>query len=355
MFKFLNKFQLHKKEIGFGCKPYLVAEISANHNGSLKTALKTIKLAKDNGADAIKLQTYTPSSMTINIKKKDFYINSGQWKGNYLYNLYEMAHTPLEWHKEIFEYTKHLGITCFSSAFDEAAVDFLEKIGTPAYKIASFEATDLELIKYASSTKKPIIISTGLATKKEIQDIINTVKKTKNDKLIILHCVSSYPANFYDYNLLTLTDIQENFKVLTGISDHTLDNTVCNSSLPLGACFFEKHFIIKRSMGGPDSSFSLEPKEFKLLKESLMNIYTCLGKPNYSLKGEEKTNIKFRRSIYAIKDIKKGDMFSKQNIKKIRPGFGLSPQYYSKILNTKAVSNIKEGQKILKKNTLILK
>ena len=355
MFKFLHNFKIGDDKIGTGCKPYLVAEISANHNGSLKTALKSIKLAKESGADAIKLQTYTPSTMTINVKRKDFYISKGQWKGNYLYDLYKKAHTPLEWHKEIFDYTRYLGITCFSSAFDETAVDFLEKNSVPAYKIASFEATDLELIRYASSTNKPIIVSTGLASKSEINDIVKTVKATKNNKLIILHCVSSYPANFDDYNLLTLQDIQNRHNVLTGISDHTLNNIVSNTSLSLGACFFEKHFIIKRSMGGPDSAFSLEPKEFKNLKESLLNIYKSLGSPNYSLKGDEKENIKFRRSIYATKNIKKGEKFTRQNIKKIRPGFGLSPKYFSKLVNTKATSNIKEGQRILKQNTKLFK
>ncbi len=355
MINFKKKIKIKNEWIGNNCNPYLVAEISANHNGSIKNAMKTMSAAKKSGANAIKLQTYTPDTMTINIKKKDFYINSGKWKGSYLYDLYKSAQTPFEWHKELFEYAKELNITCFSSAFDETAVDLLEKIGTPAYKIASFEATDLELIKYASSTLKPIIISTGLASEIEIKNILDVISKTGNNKVIILHCVSSYPAKFEDYNLNTLTDIKEKFKVLVGISDHTLSNIVCNVSMPLGSCFFEKHFILKRSHGGPDASFSLEPNEFKNLKKSLDDINKTLGKVNYSLKGQEKYNIKFRRSIYATMDIEKNEKLTTHNIRKIRPGYGLEPKYFKKILNSRATKNIKAGQKITKKLSTFFK
>ena len=350
MINFAKKIKIKNDWIGNNCNPYLVAEISANHNGSIKTAIKTMSAAKKSGANAIKLQTYTPDTMTLNSKRKDFYINSGKWKGSYLYDLYKNAHTPFEWHQDLFNYAKKLDITCFSSAFDESAVDLLEKIGTPAYKIASFEATDFELIYYASSTMKPIIISTGLATEFEIKKILEVVSKTGNKKVVVLHCVSSYPAKFENYNLKTLTDISNKFKVLVGISDHTLDNIVCNASVPLGSCFFEKHFILKRSLGGPDSSFSLEPNEFSYLKKSILNIHKTLGKVNYNLKGEEKFNIKFRRSIYASTNIKKGDKFSINNIKKIRPGYGLEPEYYKKIIGSYAKNNISFGKKISRKD-----
>ncbi len=332
-----------KVKIGRDQKPYLVAEISANHAGSLKRALETIYQAKKSGADAVKLQTYTPDTMTINSNRSDFKIKSGLWKGSTLYDLYQLAHTPYNWHKELFKYSKKIGITCFSTPFDLSAVDLLEKLKTPIYKIASFEITDLELIKYVAKKNKPIIISTGMANLSEIKDAINVCKKNGNKKIIILHCVSSYPAVINQSNVYTITDLYKKLNLNIGLSDHTLSNSVSCTSIAFGACLIEKHFTIDKNTNSPDNKFSLLPHEFRQLAISVNEAWESIGKANYDVLPSEKNNLIFRRSIYAIKDIKKFDIITKNDVRVIRPGYGLPPKKLNNIIGKKAKKNIKKG------------
>ena len=329
--------------IGNNQKPYLVAEISANHAGSLKRAIETIYQAKKSGADAVKLQTYTPDTMTIKSNKRDFKIKSGLWKGNTLYDLYKIAHTPYSWHKELFEYSKKIGITCFSTPFDFSAVDLLEDLKTPAYKIASFEITDLELIKYVAKKNKPVIISTGMANLSEINDAINVCKKNGNKKIIILHCVSSYPAVINQSNVYTIVDLYKKFGLNIGLSDHTLSNSVACTSIAFGACLIEKHFTIDKDTNSPDNKFSLLPHEFNELAIAVNEAWESIGKANYDVLPSEKNNLIFRRSIYAIKDIKKHNIITKNDVRVIRPGYGLAPKKLNYVIGKKAKKNIKKG------------
>ena len=338
-----KNIKIGNARIGFNCKPYLVAEISANHAGSLKRALKTIYQAKKNGADAVKIQTYTPDTMTIDSNNKDFLISNGLWKGHTLYSLYKIAHTPFEWHKEIFAYSKKIGITCFSTPFDLTAVDLLESLDTPAYKIASFEITDLNLISYVAKKNKPIIISTGMANLNEITEAIKVCKANGNSKIIVLHCVSSYPALINQSNISTISDLYNKLKLNIGLSDHTLSNSVSCTSVALGACLIEKHFTINKRTKSPDNKFSLMPNEFKKLSISLNEAWQSIGKPNYKILPSEKKNLIFRRSIYSIKDIKKNEIITKNHIRVIRPGYGLAPKNLSLIIGKKAKKNIKKG------------
>ncbi len=345
---FNKEIRIQNRLVGQNYKPYLIAEISANHNGSIELAMQSILSAKESGADAIKLQSYTPDTMTINSNKDDFLIKEGNWKGQNLYDLYKKAHTPFEWHKPLFDYAKKLNITIFSSVFDETSVDLLESLNVCAYKIASFEATDFDLISYVCSKQKPVIISTGMSNFEEISNLIEVCKKSKNKNIILLHCVSSYPAQSDLYNLRTINNLQDRFKILVGLSDHTLDNIASITSVSLGCCIIEKHFILDRRLGGPDSEFSIEPLEFKKLKKDIVESYMSLGEIKYELKGQEKFNIIFRRSIYAVDNIKKGEKFTTKNIKKIRPGFGLEPKKYNFILGKYANRDIEYGDPILK-------
>jgi pseudaminic acid synthase len=326
--------------------PYIIAELSANHNGSLDRAFKSILAAKEAGADAVKIQTYTADSMTIDCDKDEFQITGGLWDGYSLYNLYKEAHTPYEWHKPLFDYAKKLGITIFSTPFDETAVDLLEELETPAYKIASFEMTDLPLVKYVAQTKKPMIISTGMANLKEITETVEVARQNGCKDLILLHCISSYPAPAEQSNLKTIPDLAKRFGVLAGLSDHTMGTTVATTSIALGACVIEKHFTLSRFDKGPDSEFSLEPKELKQLCIDTKIAWNSLGQAGYIKKEAEKVNVKYRRSIYAIKDIKKGDKLTKNNIKRIRPGLGLESKYYEEILNKFAKHDITRGTPI---------
>ena len=341
----MNKsIKINGISIGEKFPPYIVAEMSANHNGDINNALQIIKSAKENGANAVKIQTYRPDTMTIESDRDDFKINEGLWKGQTLYNLYEQAHTPWEWHKDLFDYAKKLDITIFSSPFDKTAVDFLEDINTPAYKIASFEILDIPLIKYVASTKKPIIISTGMANLSEIKDAVNACYESGCNNLALLHCVSGYPASSADYNLKTITDIKNQFNHVTGLSDHTLNNITAIASIPLGVSIIEKHFTLDRKGGGPDDSFSLEPEDLKNLCESTYIAWEALGKIDYNRKFSEKDNVKFRRSLYVIKDLKKGEIITKEHIKSIRPGYGLSPKYFHEILGKIVNQNLKRGE-----------
>jgi N-acetylneuraminate synthase len=327
-----NEISIASRKIGLAHTPYVIAEMSANHNGNIETAYRIIEEAKKAGADAIKMQTYKADTLTINCELPDFQIQDGLWAGRTLYELYEWAHTPWDWHKPLFEHARKLGITIFSSPFDNTAIDLLEDLNAPAYKIASFEAVDLPLIKYAASTGKPMIISTGMANAEEIAEAIEAAREGGCIQLAILHCVSGYPAPAEDYNLRTIPDMIERFGLVTGLSDHTLDNTTAITSVALGASIIEKHFTLDRNCGGPDDSFSLEPVELKNLCTGIKNAWSALGSINYERKKSEKENLKFRRSIYCVKNIKKGEVFTIENIKSIRPGFGVKPKDQSKFI-----------------------
>jgi len=316
---------------------FIVAELSANHQGNLQTALKTIKAAKEIGANAIKLQTYQANTITLNSKKEDFIISGGTlWDNRTLYELYESTHTPWHWHKELFAYARSLGIDIFSSPFDRSAVDFLEQFNPSAYKIASFEITDYELVKYTASKQKPIIISTGIATIDEIQDVVDICKSVGNDNIILLKCTSEYPAPFEEANLKTILNMKESFDVEVGFSDHTLGITACVVAVSLGAKIIEKHFILNKNINTADKEFSLDKQEFKELVKAIRDIEKLLGKVEYSLNEKRKKQRRFARSLYVSKDIKKGEIFTKENIKSVRPFYGLHPKYLKDILGKKA-------------------
>ncbi len=317
--------------------PLIIAEMSANHNGSIENAFKIIEAAKKAGADAVKLQTYTPDTITLNCKSDDFLIDDGLWIGKSLYELYQLAYTPWEWHAELFAYAEKIGITIFSSPFDTTAVDLLEDLNTPAYKIASFEAVDLPLIKYAASTGKPLIISTGMADAEEIQEAIDAAYSAGCKQLAILHCVSGYPAPASDYNLHTIVDMQKRFGIPVGLSDHTLDNTTAIAAVALGACIIEKHFTLDRNGGGADDSFSLEPHELAALCRDSKTAWQALGKVDYGRKSSEQGNVKFRRSLYFVKDLAVGDIVTPDCIRSVRPGFGLAPKYLDFVLGKKLI------------------
>ncbi|ENP9364014.1 pseudaminic acid synthase [Escherichia albertii] len=340
----MNEFiTINGRKIGNGYPPYIIAELSANHNGDLERAFKIMEEVKLSGADAIKLQTYRADTITIDCDSEDFQIHGGLWGGQTLFNLYKNAQMPWEWHKPLFEKARKLGITIFSSPFDFTAVDLLEDLGAPAYKIASFEAIDIPLIRYVASTKKPMIISTGMADEQEILEAINAAKEGGCKELVVLHCVSGYPAPAEDYNLATISDIAKRFGVITGLSDHTIDNTTAIVSIALGANVIEKHVTLDRNGGGPDDSFSLEPAEFAGLCRDVQTAWKALGVVNYERKESEKGNVKFRRSLYAVKRINKGELFTNDNVKSIRPGFGLPPVYLDCILGKRASQNIEYG------------
>jgi N-acetylneuraminate synthase len=317
--------------------------MSANHNGSIENAKMIIDSAAACGADAIKIQTYRADTITINSDKPDFAINYGLWAGCTLHELYEKAHTPWEWHVHLFEHAKKRGITIFSSPFDTTAVDLLEDLNAPAYKIASFEAVDHALIRYAASTGKPLIISTGMADAEEIEEAIQAARDGGCQELAILHCVSGYPAPASDYNLNTIPDMIRRFGCVTGLSDHTLDNTTAIAAVSLGASIIEKHFTLDRAGGGPDDSFSLEPDQLRALVKDSKLAWESLGEVDYGRKSSESGNVKFRRSLYVVHDIKAGQFIESKHIKSIRPGYGLEPKFYEKIIGMKALKDIECG------------
>lgn len=334
---------IDNRMIGCSHPPYLIAEMSANHNGKIDNAFRIIEEAKKAGADAIKLQTYKPDTITLNFDNEEFKIRGGLWDGRTLYELYEEAHMPWEWHKPLFEHARQLGITIFSSPFDRTAIDLLEDLNAPAYKIASFEAVDLPLIKYAASTGKPMIISTGMADAEEIQEAIDAALEGGCKQLAVLHCVSGYPAPAKDYNLRTIPDMIERFGLVTGLSDHTLNNTTAITSVAMGASIIEKHFTLDRSGGGPDDSFSLEPAELAALCQGAKTAWSALGRVDYSRKSSEMGNVKFRRSLYFVKKLNKGDLITEDSVRSVRPGFGLSPKHYEFIIGRKIIQNISVG------------
>ena len=329
-----------ERQIGEAFPPYIVAELSANHNGCLETAVQIIEEAAKAGADAVKLQTYRPDTITLKSDSEHFKINGGLWDGRTLYDLYQEAHMPWEWHKPLFDYARKIGITIFSTPFDASAVDFLENLDTPAYKIASFEVVDLPLIRYVASTGKPVIISTGMADADEIAEAIEAARDGGGKEIAILHCVSGYPAPAEDYNLRTIPDMQKRFGLVTGLSDHTMDNTTAIASVCLDASIIEKHFTLNRAGGGPDDSFSLEPEELAALCRSSKNAWNILGCVDYGKKSSEQGNLQFRRSLYYVSDLKVGDLLTKEDIKSIRPGHGLAPKFFHSLLGRKLVKNI---------------
>lgn len=329
----MNKtISINGRSIGIDYSPYIIAELSANHNGSLDTALKIVEQAKLCGADAIKLQTYKADTITLNSHNEEFMIRGGLWDGQSLYELYAKAHMPREWHKPLFDYARQLDITIFSSPFDRSAVDLLEDLNAPAYKIASFEAVDLPLIKYVASTGKPMIISTGMADKEEISEAIQAAYDGGCKELAVLHCVSGYPAPAEDYNLRTIQDMAQSFNIPVGLSDHTLDNTTAIASVTLGACIIEKHFTLNRNGGGPDDSFSLEPVDLQHLCQGAKTAWRALGKVDYGRKSSEQGNAQFRRSLYFVKDMKAGDVIDESCIRSVRPGYGLAPKYFDELM-----------------------
>jgi pseudaminic acid synthase len=338
----LNLFELIKSG-----KVFIVAELSASHNQNIEIAIQTIKAAKRAGADAIKLQTYTPDTLTIDSDKKDFIISNGSiWDGDNYYDLYKKAYTPWEWHKELFKVAKDEGLICFSTPFDKTAVDFLENLDNPIYKIASFEITDIPLIDYIASKEKPIIISTGIAKKSDIVLALKTIRRRNSNKIVLLKCTSSYPAPLDEANLLTLTDYEKTFGVIPGLSDHTLGITAPVVAAALGARVIEKHFILDKSIGGPDSSFSLDFNEFSEMVRAIRLAESSIGSVNYKLSEKQKLGISFSRSLYIVEDVKKGDFISEKNVRSIRPGFGLHPKYFNEILGKKFKNNYSKGTRL---------
>lgn len=338
-----NVFEIDGRKIGPGQPPYLIAEMSGNHNGDINRAFALIEAAKDAGADAVKLQTYTADTITIKSDRPEFKIEGGLWDGYTLHDLYDEAHTPWDWHPRLFEKAKEVGITIFSSPFDFTAIEFLEGLDAPAYKIASFELVDLPLIRRAAQTGKPLIMSTGIANLAEIEEAIKTAKDAGVNGLCVLHCISSYPAPASQSHLQTIPDMAKRFGVMTGLSDHTLGTAVSTTAIALGAVLIEKHFTLSRADGGVDSDFSLEPHEFKRLVEDCRTAYEAMGDAHYDLKGVEEGSLVFRRSLYVTSAMKAGDLLTANNMRSIRPGNGLPPRDYDKLLGKAVTQNIPAG------------
>ena len=343
--------KINRINIGQKFKPFIVAELSGNHCNSFDRALRLVEEAARSGASAIKLQTFTPDTMTLNLNNSEFVIKekTSLWRGYKLYDLYKKAQTKWKWHKKIFEKAKSLGIVAFSTPFDETAVDFLEELNVPCYKISSFEVTDFPLLKKVALTKKPVIMSTGMASFKEIQEAINVLKKNGTKNIVLLKCTSSYPSKSIDLNIKTLIDMKKKFNCEVGLSDHSLGIGAAVAAISFGACIIEKHFTLKKRDGGIDSAFSLDPAELRLLVRETKSAWESLGKISYGASNSERGSLKIRRSIYVSKKIKKGELFSKENIKIIRPGYGLKPKHFEKIIGKRSNYNIKIGSP-LKKN-----
>lgn len=325
---------------------FIIAELSANHNGNIDTAIETIKAAKRAGADAIKLQTYTADTITLKCDKKDFKITQGTlWDGKYLYDLYQEAFTPWEWHKKLFEVAKNEGLVCFSSPFDKTAVDFLETLDNPIYKIASFEITDIPLIEYAAKKMKPIVISTGIATEEDIKLAVDTCRNVGNNDITLLKCTSSYPAPIEEANLCMIKDLANRYNVKAGLSDHTIGNIAPIVAVTQGATMIEKHFIIDRAIGGPDAAFSMNESEFTQMVKDIRMAESAIGYVNYTLTEKQKSGRSFSRSLYVAENIKKGEIITEDNVKSIRPGYGLHPKYYKEIINKKVNIDLEKGDR----------
>lgn len=325
-------FAIEGRPIGPSYPPYVIAEVSANHNGNLDAALALIDVAAEQGASAVKIQTYRADTITLNSSRPEFQITEGLWAGQSLYHLYEQAHTPWDWHPALFAHARARGITMFSSPFDSTAIDLLEDLGAPAYKIASFEAVDLPLIRYAASTGKPMIISTGMADAVEIAEAVQAARDGGCRQLALLHCVSGYPAPAADYNLRTLSDMITRFGCVTGLSDHTLDSTTAIAAIALGASIVEKHITLDRNGGGPDDSFSLEPGDLAALVAGTRTAWDALGRVDYGRKSSERGNAGFRRSLYFVRDLAAGEVITPDSVRSVRPGFGAAPKHLDDIL-----------------------
>ena len=326
-------------------KTFIVAELSANHGHKLEVALESVRAAKEAGADAVKIQTYTADTITLDCDTDDFKVKGTLWDGRTLYDLYKEAYTPWEWHQAIFDEAKKCGLICFSTPFDKTAVDFLEDLGNPIMKIASFEITDIPLIEYAAKKSKPMVISTGIALPEDIELAVQTCRKAGNFDITLLKCTSSYPAPIEDANLMTMVDMKQRYGVKVGLSDHTMGYDVAVAAVALGATLVEKHFIIDRSIGGPDSSFSMEIGEFATMVKSIRNVENSLGKVVYPTDTAKIKGREFCRSLYVAEDVNEGDFFTDKNVRSVRPGFGLHPKYLSEILGKQAFMNLRKGER----------
>jgi pseudaminic acid synthase len=343
----MKTIQIASKQIGGNAPVFIIAELSANHNGNLQTAIDTVKAAKRAGADAIKLQTYTPDTITIDARTDDFLIKQGTiWDGRYLHELYGEAYTPWDWHAKLFEVARQEGLACFSSPFDRTAADFLEKLDTPAYKIASLEITDIPLIEHVAKKNRPIIISTGVADENDIRLALEACYRQGNTQVVLLKCTTSYPAPFNEANLSMIPDMAERFGVIAGLSDHTPGITAAIVATVLGAKLIEKHFIIDRSIGGPDASFSLNEAEFTAMAAAVRETETAIGEVNYSLTGKQEINRAFARSLYVVKDVNAGEEITESNVRSIRPGYGLHPKHLPEILGRHFVRDVKKGERM---------
>lgn len=343
MMEDIMSIRIKNREIGEGFPAYIIAEMSANHAGSLKRAKEIIYAAKESGADCIKIQTYTPDTMTINCNNSYFQIHSGTWKNENLYQLYEKAYTPWEWQVELKQEAERIGIDFFSTPFDKTAVDFLEKLGIEFYKIASFEIVDIPLIEYVASKGKPVIISTGMSTLAEIEEAVQAVHRQGNKQLALLRCASAYPAITDEMNLKTMQNMADTFQVTVGLSDHSMGSVGAVTAVSLGAKIIEKHFCLDREIENPDASFSMNPVEFKQMVFDIRQAEKAIGCVQYGSTKQEEGNLVFRRSIFCVKKIKKGEVFTEENIRIIRPGYGMLPKYYSSILGKTAAKDIEEG------------
>lgn len=332
------------RAIGMDQPPFVVAELSGNHNGDLGRAKQTILAAKRAGADAVKLQTYRADTITLDHDGPGFMIDTGPWAGRNLHGLYDEAHTPWDWHQELFDYARSIGLIIFSSPFDFTSIDFLMRLGAPAYKIASFEIVDLPLIEKAASTGKPLIMSTGMATEAEIRDAVASAHAGGCNDIILLHCVSAYPAPVEDINLLTIPDLANRFGVVSGLSDHTLGSAVSVAATALGAAVIEKHVTLRRADGGPDASFSLEPDELAELVKNVHTAWRARGRCNYEVTSSERANLQFRRSLYIVQDVQRGELLTSDNVRSIRPGNGLAPKHYRSVLGRTAARDLKRGE-----------
>ena len=334
---------INGRKIGPSQPPYIIAELSANHNGNIERAFETIKAARDSGADAIKIQTYTADTMTIDCDSEEFMIRGGLWDGYKLYDLYKWAETPFEWHRAIFDYAASIGITLFSTPFDESAVDLLESLNTPAYKIASFEATDLPLIRYVAGKGKPMFISTGMCSEQEIEEAVAAAREGGCEELVLLHCISSYPAPMDQANIKQMLNLAERFNSMPGLSDHTLGTTASVTAVALGACLIEKHFTLSRQDKGPDSEFSLEPTELKRLCQDTNDAWLALGNTGFERQKAEEASKCFRRSLYFVKEMKAGQTITDADIRRIRPGYGIAPKHFDEVIGRTVKTDVRRG------------
>jgi len=334
-------------EINEQSQCFIIAELSANHNGDIEVAKETIRAAKRSGANCIKLQTYTADTITLDVKKDDFKINGTLWDGRYLHDLYQEAYTPWEWHKELMDTAKEEGLLCFSSPFDHSAVDFLERLNVPAYKIASFEITDIPLIEYTASKGKPIIISTGIASREDIELALVACKRVGNDQIGLLKCTSSYPAPVEEANLRMITDFKDEFNIVPGLSDHTMGATMPIVAVAMGAKIIEKHFILDRAMGGPDADFSITEQEFKEMVEAVRDAEKGIGKVDYTPTEKQVKGRVFSRSLYFVEDIKEGEKITTQNVRSVRPGFGMHPKYLKDIIGKAVNTDVEKGDRVM--------